>query len=698
MARFVFVGQMEYDNYALCTEPLAVKIVDSLSTVLPILLLNFIIDLYAVIHKGSTPKTKSDSADGPDPRVNELRDLREDNKYDLRNTRTVYLLEDSPPYQFAGKCRITNRIAAFNFKEDRESEVAKLRAALAEAVCSRDEIKTELNSLKASTEEPRPCLFLEKLPLELRNHVYSYLLVNPALATGTVIERHGPQNALYNGEFGLAPVVLQLNRQIHHEALNILYGDNIFIADCTQDDVLRSPIVRHQRTQRSGVIDWVDGPFLKDHPAVQKVRHWKVAIGANQGGGIVYNKLSLVLSPLKLLRNINQFTLGAADPNDLYICNYHQDATQAVPHDIPPNILTSLTHLIQSNTPLNPVFKMHDCLLAYAQAFERAQTYREEMIPDHGRPWAHLTKDPTRILPRSLTDSHARSPFKKGTPMHPVEQNLEYALIASDFNHYSRFISARSTILSYLEPQYQRICLAAQNTAEFVKANKRESGRKIFCASGIAHMMHNTKAPFATASIYLEGYAESFKRDLTEETRMQIRCEQRKFNLSYAHLPREKLLKELNDILETSSYNKFLYDLSWARFAVLCKKAIDDMDRQYLEIREARKRLFEYDGAQYEPEIDIEAWRCDEPINWDVNEPEIGPKKEAEMTGSVNGYPGFVTDEEEGDDSGSASNSGNSSGSGSDSGHGSDADSDVASEVGEEELGQLELGGGGGDV
>jgi hypothetical protein len=55
--------------------------------------------------------------------------------------------------------------------------------------------------------------------------------------------------------------------------------------------------------------------------------------------------------------------------------------------------------------------------------------------------------------------------------------------------------------------------------------------------------------------------------------------------------------------------------------------AADVMDKQYMEIREARKNLFELDKSEADCgcEIDIERWRFDERIVWHVDEPDTGP-------------------------------------------------------------------------
>ncbi|KAF8846764.1 hypothetical protein BDZ45DRAFT_682332 [Acephala macrosclerotiorum] len=62
------------------------------------------------------------------------------------------------------------------------------------------------------------------------------------------------------------------------------------------------------------------------------------------------------------------------------------------------------------------------------------------------------------------------------------------------------------------------------------------------------------------------------------------------------------------------------------------KLIIDDMDKQYFEIRTARKKLYNNDDLEYPDRIDLESWMCDEPIGWTVNEPSLGPSLNQQST------------------------------------------------------------------
>lgn len=119
----------------------------------------------------------------------------------------------------------------------------------------------------------------------------------------------------------------------------------------------------------------------------------------------------------------------------------------------------------------------------------------------------------------------------------------------------------------------------------------------------------------------VEEYAKSFVRDAPWTTQVNIRRIQHDYDLSYSTLPREVLLHELGKAFESKGSWKSL-----DRFLKLFKLAIDDMDKQLLEIRKARKELFDMDFEDFGHDIDLELWRCDEMIDWTVSEPILEPR------------------------------------------------------------------------
>jgi hypothetical protein len=52
------------------------------------------------------------------------------------------------------------------------------------------------------------------------------------------------------------------------------------------------------------------------------------------------------------------------------------------------------------------------------------------------------------------------------------------------------------------------------------------------------------------------------------------------------------------------------------------------MDRQFFQTRKFRKALFDFDPTNDKDrgcDIDLELWRCDEMVDWTVNEPVLNP-------------------------------------------------------------------------
>lgn len=84
-------------------------------------------------------------------------------------------------------------------------------------------------------------------------------------------------------------------------------------------------------------------------------------------------------------------------------------------------------------------------------------------------------------------------------------------------------------------------------------------------------------------------------------------------------MPREQGLKKLHKMFESQDFTSFV-----EVFNFVC----DDLDAQYLEIRRARKELFAWDiEIDKGCEIDLGLNRCDEMVDWAVNEPTLFPER-----------------------------------------------------------------------
>jgi hypothetical protein len=92
----------------------------------------------------------------------------------------------------------------------------------------------------------------------------------------------------------------------------------------------------------------------------------------------------------------------------------------------------------------------------------------------------------------------------------------------------------------------------------------------------------------------------------------------RKLDAAYAGLPKERLMKDLGDLLETSPCNSY-------EFLKMFKQAVDDMDSPYFEIRRAQKALFDFGTEDPKCDIKLDDLQCEDMINWTVSEPRMFP-------------------------------------------------------------------------
>jgi len=173
-------------------------------------------------------------------------------------------------------------------------------------------------------------------------------------------------------------------------------------------------------------------------------------------------------------------------------------------------------------------------------------------------------------------------------------------------------------VLWCLESQYQRIAAAETSFQRYVKTEKRACGI-LGTGSERRHQPNEVDYYHKTIEglVHLEEFSKTFTRELTFEVACRIRGRQRVFDETYNSMPREIALKKVELALELDDF------IGWRRWFRI---AAEDMDGQFLEIRAARRRFFDCDpDGDHGCDIDLEKARTDEPIDWDINEPTIGP-------------------------------------------------------------------------
>jgi hypothetical protein len=174
-------------------------------------------------------------------------------------------------------------------------------------------------------------------------------------------------------------------------------------------------------------------------------------------------------------------------------------------------------------------------------------------------------------------------------------------------------------VLDILEPQYYKIMKASDRLVEFIKEEKipggifdvNESDTHYECC-----YYHGPKVQLATAVILLEDYISSFERQYSLDIRAELRLKREEMGLSDE---RSRIFEQLHSMVKLKDVEGF---------KKCYRAATDNLDRQYLEIRAARRGIFEFDILKEPEDFNTEFSCCDEKVNWDINEPIFFPESE----------------------------------------------------------------------
>ncbi|KAF7897192.1 hypothetical protein EAF00_005420 [Botryotinia globosa] len=499
------------------------------------------------------------------------------------------------------------------------------------------------------------CPLLNSLNLDCRRLIWKLLLLNPLLGERFVIEGN-------QASFGLFPAILGVNRQIYNEAADILYGSNKFLIGCIPFDSYfwhsysrqLCALARPQyldRTREDGEVE-NDKSII---PAARYVQHWKILISAIafQPGAMekllrlchnIYmgniqslevliiprgiemgwndsdnygdeHELAITLSPLKRFRNIQKFIIRPAEIHEIPWGAFDEEpAHKFIP--ILPNPVdeVELGGMIQGDSEVETIEEMYTSLRNYAQPFERLEDYKSAMDVSHTRNELEPTYS-FEVSSNIALSGQNINPFKASC--HPVERALSAAKTSMLQDEMDQFKINRSLLIQYLEPEYQSIEAASKNLVDFIKIHKVASGfflNPLYIDMDKNHHETTSINDIATqALVLLEDYYASFKRKLEPATKIEIRKYKLLFNSFYEDLPRERLMK-----LCDMAYEKQW----WLQFVKYFQEAVNDMDAQYISIRQARKKLYAWDLQATVREVDVKPMLSDEIINWNVHEPD----------------------------------------------------------------------------
>lgn len=490
--------------------------------------------------------------------------------------------------------------------------------------------------------------FLNAYPREIRNEIYKHLLINPYLTDPECLQ------AMYDDTdytIGLGPEILRTNRQIYNEAIHYLYDCNNFIVGFVEHTLL-TPLMRnhgikscHARGQYQTY-----GDFLRCLSQAHRVRHWTLvvqnmiipttihpSISANLsyfcraicGSSpktltvlIVPKELTVIpedyggiqvwhveedmnsLKPLEILRNVGKLEFRPVGEQDSKIWDYHtagftEEELQRAPFQTSLNVqnlqnaLALNTPLIEGTTEAPLVFLMNEKLQRYARAFERCPQFKWQMsMPYVGRQTEQDLEDWLTLgFTNTKTDLRtSQSPFtERFHRMHPLEHALHCAEDASTQNAEIAFKLHRTTILNYLEPQYGRIVAAADGLRRFVIQQTDIEGILVR-TNNKDYVAALQDEVFGVGVMILKRYMEALERDVPLAIKTRLALKSKWYNLHYEKLNSEKLMKELENLVESDKLS--------GQFIRAFKRAADRIEMHRHEIQAARKALFDSDSFE----------------------------------------------------------------------------------------------------
>ncbi|ATZ52987.1 hypothetical protein BCIN_08g06010 [Botrytis cinerea B05.10] len=373
-------------------------------------------------------------------------------------------------------------------------------------------------------------------------------------------------------------------------------------------------------------------------------------------------KLRLVI-PLEMLRGVGslQFTYGEKSSGNNIPTeeNPNEDTTppdedanpDTTQNNIPPeistyqlthhseiiNLATSKTKILAVESPSN----IYNHLLSYAQAFERYEPFKQHM----GANWLYQnsymgTPNPYKTKsPNPIQYSNPFGPQNNDYKSHPVNRHLSNTAAAVRRHDIAALRKNRKAVIDFLEPQYTRIMKQVKNCREFTEKQNQKFGMWMKVSILQNRILNHPRAvansvlgqssnlrpderiksiDFSEALVVLEEYADSFTRDIPHETRRQIALIRYEYHGHYEIMEREVAIHKLQNMVIDMPRP---YDEAAVEFKRLYMLAANDMQRQFLEIRRARRQLVEDDIVRGRREfpVDFSMGLEDGEIDWCVS-------------------------------------------------------------------------------
>lgn len=127
-----------------------------------------------------------------------------------------------------------------------------------------------VQSITGKTTSQTESKFLSRLPVEVRHHIYGFLL--PATVPLRDLLSGGTACVWHQGSTS----IMATCRQIHDETANMLYGGSVFVVEVGYDTIL----MRHRRLLNSGLVPEATPSFLEllSPSNMQRIRHLAINI------------------------------------------------------------------------------------------------------------------------------------------------------------------------------------------------------------------------------------------------------------------------------------------------------------------------------------------------------------------------------------------------------------------------------------
>ncbi|KAF7897190.1 hypothetical protein EAF00_005418 [Botryotinia globosa] len=500
---------------------------------------------------------------------------------------------------------------------------------------------------------------LVSIPQEIRDMIYSYLLVNPVLGQAASVSSETTYGNTQ--KYDLGPAILCVCKQTYREGISILYKNPIFI-DCSnspgdwdlQDGIFEKSYGEIEEDRRNGIREpyiinlcpltrysnWEpeehqDKTLFRDTPSIEKVKKdfssnvfAEFCVSVSSYPNISLNisilpmnfhkdqtkttfsldeGLAKNLLPLKMIRNIKTLVIKCAELPVIPDYCYDRDdqgrktrpADLSVP-DLPsPELISEYEKLTSRDTPIIECLGLLGARLnEYFWLFHRAEIVLIDRESVGIR--RNIRVHDASILPPETAVG--------GIVIQEDEQSfldcgeLVDAMENSPLENTEtaedvlRLKQYRRKLLEVLEPEYQNIRAHSIRFREFFRNESGPTGIFVIGPSKAVDRL-DYWSRVTRAMEELERYEYSFVRGKTEKLRLSLAEGNKHVLLAYHSGESAKLMKKIAWAYERRR---------WKNFMFYYKIAIRRMEKFHFKLRWYRVDLFKWDISDRGSDLDAQ--------------------------------------------------------------------------------------------